>query len=508
MDNKTSKRFEMNKKQFLIYLSFMILPYIVIISAPVFGELNNNPVQSTSLDNIRADLESSNAELRKGAALILGKLQKPEAREMLLSLLEDPVVEVRRAALFSIKEQIHLLNYGAYKYLLSKLNDPDHEIRRMISGSIQKIITYLYRFNLGRPFNLDPSTTEIIINHLQDADPIVRENLLKNRNILRINIPEPVYLDLLEDSETQIIRLALYDLRKYPWSKRLEHIIFNLAKDQEKESLHMDIIQRLIYVPSDKFIRKVIEVFVQSGNPDIKRKALLFRFKRYPECRTVDGQNIVQLILETNNILADHVKRELYQIRSTGLQALTIYQSLSSHPDDEIRLTIWKLLFSYKEMINDMEYIINALKDGDHDVRDYAAEMIDKLNIVIPVEYLKSLSLSSHDDIRLFVLQQIKKIKEVGWDDIVFDLLIDDDLHVRKNAIDVVIQKKIDGWEQIMKQTLLDENIQISYYAMELLLNKRSEGLAILEEFVEENADATIIGVIKTKLNLCIGNSK
>ena len=495
----------MIRKQILMFLTYLTLTLsscIVIYTVTVFGATNNAPIQNRSLDNIKADLESDDPELRKGAALILGKLQKPEAREMLLALLDDPVVEIRRAALFSIKEQIHLLDYGAYEYLLSKLDDTDHEIRRMISENIQKIIMPLNRLNINRPFSLKPSITEIVINHLQDTDPIVRENLLKNKNFLRINIPEPVYLSLLVDNELQIVRLALYDLRRHPWSKQLEDIILKIAQDYEKESLHMDLIQRLNNVKSDNAKKRIIEVFVESENPTIKRKALLYRFKHYPDHRTVDGRNIIQLILHTDSIPKDQIRQELNRIRSAGLQALTVYQGLASHPDDSIRLIIWKLLSSYMETFYDMELIISGLKDDAQDIRDYVAKMIGKLNKVIPVAYLRPLSLSTNADTRLFVTLQMKKIKKGDCDDIIFGLLIDDDLYVRKNTIDVVIEKKIEGWEQIMKQTLLDENMQISRYVVELLLNKRPEGLSILEEFVKENTDASISGVIQEKLLL------
>ena len=166
------------------------------------------PIRTSKMETLRKagdDLRSAEEGLRVGAAKLLGKYPGSTSASMLVGALDDPSALVRRASIVSLTEQANngypLFDRSLLEKIFSKLDDQDVEIRREVSAMIPRLAGGLMRSSMeaveinGRKVyrtvsaSLRPDLFSMAQRAMLDEDAIVRQNMLKYYQYLRVSLP-------------------------------------------------------------------------------------------------------------------------------------------------------------------------------------------------------------------------------------------------------------------------------------------------------------------------------
>jgi HEAT repeat protein len=161
------------------------------------------------------DMQSDNAELRRGGVMLLGKYPgQPRVMDGLVAALDDPDTGVRRAAAVSIIENIGQVNTVQARRVLLSLGDPDKEVRVAIATWLPQVILRALRAN---PLNQNAlvlgneleAVRQPVLAALSDSEPLVRRKAVESLQYLMGPLPPERLIPLFEDSDAQV-RLAAY----------------------------------------------------------------------------------------------------------------------------------------------------------------------------------------------------------------------------------------------------------------------------------------------------------
>ena len=153
-------------------------PTIIPINpAGVAGISSESPsTLSETLAQAAVDLKSPKEELRLSAAKLLGKYHTVQAGTLLVSVLGDSSIKVRRAAVRSLLENRAFHGRADAEKLMAMLGDEDVEVRREISKAIPilrsrlSLSTTVTRIINGRPittsvpYRLTPQMAQVVTN--------------------------------------------------------------------------------------------------------------------------------------------------------------------------------------------------------------------------------------------------------------------------------------------------------------------------------------------------------
>ncbi|MEC8355689.1 MAG: hypothetical protein VXZ37_03645, partial [Verrucomicrobiota bacterium] len=177
--------------------------------------------QSQTIQKAGEDLRQGVEGVRIGAAKLLGKYPGTTSSILLVAALDDSSALVRRASMVSLAEHSSngypLFDRSLLEKVFSKIADQDVEVRREVSAMIPSLVGGLMRPKMemieinGRkvyqslPPSLRPDLYALALEALLDEDAIVRQNLLKYYQYLRISIPVLTFEKLLNDSDQGVL---------------------------------------------------------------------------------------------------------------------------------------------------------------------------------------------------------------------------------------------------------------------------------------------------------------
>ena len=152
----------------------------------------SDPAHKTDVASLLNDLKSNQAEVRRMAALKLGKTQDSRVVETLISALRNSESQVRAAAAWSLGE---LGDARAVEPLIYLFRDNDEDVRMTAASSLspelsafalEPLINLLSNLTESSQVRVtaawalfeikDPAALDILIDNLKDIDPEVRRS--------------------------------------------------------------------------------------------------------------------------------------------------------------------------------------------------------------------------------------------------------------------------------------------------------------------------------------------
>ncbi len=461
------------------------------------------------------DLRQGEEGARVGAAKLLGKYPGTSTSISLVGALEDPSPLVRRAAIVSLAEHAGV-GYPMYELSLlekvfSKIGDQDVEVRREVSAMIPRLAGGLMRSRMevvevnGRkvyrsfPASLRPDLYEMAQKAMLDEDAIVRQNLLKYYQYLRVNLPMEIFEKLLKDTDQGVLLTALSQLSSNAREPRIIRRIEELAEHADR-----GIRLKVIAVSRDcnrydfryrSILRKM------TGDKDLEVASMAaVELARLGERLTSPViERIKEYLLSARGMTAQ-VTTILYAVSAMGEDGVGIYRALTNHSSSRMRTVAWQRLLNLTSGWKNPSLWLPAMEDKDKAVRDAVLVSLRGRVAELNDSQMSALTLSKYSDVRVFAGQCLLTASEDSVRDLGFELLIDEDEVVRSTAIRALGARKLPGWHKVMSRSLLDENYVVQRAAMDALLADRAEGIPILREHLARNPDSKINSLARTEL--------
>jgi hypothetical protein len=476
------------------------------------------PARTSKTETLRKagnDLRSEEEGLRVGAAKLLGKYPGSGSALMLVGALDDPSALVRRAAIVSLAEQANngypLYDRSLLEKIFSKLDDQDVEIRREVSAMIPRLAGGLMRSSMeaveinGRkvyrtvPSTLRPDLFGLAQKAMLDEDAIVRQNMLKYYQYLRIIMPASSFEKLLNDKDQGVLLAALNRVSVHARDPKVISRVEQLSKHPSKGiRLKVVDVARDCNRHNAKY-RSLLRAMTQDQDPEVTSMAAveLARLGERLPSATID--KIKKYLLNARGMTAQ-VTTILYAVSSMGEDGVNIYKSLTSHSSSKIRTIAWQRLLSLTSGWKQPSTWLPATLDQAKEVRDTVLMNLRGLVGPLSPKQMSGLVASPYADVRIFAGQCLVSAPEESVQEFAFELLIDENEIVRSTAIRAVGGRKFTGWLKIMSRSLLDDNYAVQRAAMDVLLSDSKEGVPALRDHIAKYPSSKISSLARNEL--------
>ena len=475
-------------------------------------------VRSSQAETVRKageDLRFGEEGTRVGAAKLLGKYPGSLSATMLVGALDDQSPLVRRASMVSLSEHANngypLYDKTLVEKVFSKLGDPDVEVRREVTTLIPRIVSGLMRGGMevveinGRkvyrsvPSNLRPDLYQLAIRAFSDEDAIVRQNLLKYHQYIRVSLPASTLVNLLGDPDQRVQLEALGRVYSNASQRAVVDKIEELSTHSDK-GIRLKVVD--VARDSNRYhpaYRGILRSMTKDEDPEVTSMAAV-ELARFGERIAGDViERIMQYLLAARG-MSSQVTTILYAVSAMGKDGAQVYRALTEHSSSKMRSIAWQRYLSLSSGWQNPELWLPGMADRDKGVRDAILMSLQGRVKALNMEQLGKLVGSPYSDVRIFAGQSLMTADQEAFDQYGFDLLIDEDTVVRSTTLRAMGQRRVAGWVRIMSRSLLDDDYIIQRAAMDVLLTDRQEGVKALSEYVSKNPQARISALARVEL--------
>jgi len=472
--------------------------------------------QSETITQAGEDLRFGKVGERVGAAKLLGKYPSQYSSAMLVGALDDQDPLVRRSAMVSLTEHARngfpLYDTALVEKVFSKLGDPDVEVRREVSSMIPRLSSGLTRskvemveINGNKQFRTLPGSMRSDLKVLSaraflDEDAIVRQNLLKYHQYLRIAIPPDALVRLLSDSDLGVLLEALGKI----YSNASHPVVVNKIKDlatHTNKGIRLKVID--VARDSNRYhpdYRSILRSITKDPDSEVACMAAV-ELARFGETLSSEVVNNIKDYLLNARGMNSSVTTILYAVSAMGKDAIAIYSALTKHSSSQMRGVAWQRYLNLVKGWDKPEFWLPALNDRDGGVREKVLLSLRGRVSQLDVDEVKVLVGSKYSDVRIFAGQSFLSAEKEAIDQYGFDLLIDENSIVRATTIRAMGARRLPGWLKIMSRSLLDDDYVIQRAAMDALLGDHKEGLEELKKYVVKYPQSRISSLARAELN-------
>ena len=481
----------------------LLLPLMgqIVSSQPIRTDQSQ---QQATIDRALVDLQSGNPEIRKGAVMLLGKYEATEAKNGVLGALSDMDGAVRFAAVVSVLERRSFDSVTEVEAVMHALDDTEVDIRRSVSTSIGRLAgtrsqilnrqsILVNRGLVGQSLMLPIPIQLKIVNAFLDTDVVVRRNMISRYNYLGINIPQEIFVRLLQDEDLEVRSLVL------PLAARhLEFPLFvekaAVVADDESPILRLSLIRELYPRSALKPIQ-LLEKLTQDSDPEVATSAELQLFNNAPHLQLykalVERFNRGELNANQSERLVQLVER----LMETEERDRFLLQFLES-PDEAVRVAAVRHFFQLGLVESHPDKSVAVLEDPSSNVRSQAVSYYRRYRDKVPSPDWGVWLESEFKDVRLALVRLATGLPREEAGELLFDLLLDDEIDVRAEALTMYSLLRLDGFEKMLEMTLGDESVVIQKRAVQNILQLMGEpGRALLEDYVKDEGAATPLSV-------------
>lgn len=471
--------------------------------------------EAQTVERAADDLRFGEIGERVGASKLLGKYPSRQTSLMLVGALDDQSPLVRRSAIVSLAEHASsgfiLYDTVLVEKVFSKLGDPDVEVRREVSSMIPRLSSGLTRnrvemveINGNKHFRTLPGSLRsdlqvLATNSFLDEDAIVRQNLLKYYQYLRIPLPVDSLVVLLSDSDLGVLLEALSKIS----SNASQRVVVNKIKELANHT-NRGVRLKVVDVARDSNryhpeYRSVLRSITNDQDSEVACMAAV-ELARFGErlSSTITGR-IKQYLLSARGMNSS-VTTILYAVSAMGSDAIEIYSALTEHSSSKMRSVAWQRYLNLVKGWDNSEIWLPALKDRDKGVREKILLSLRGRVSELAVGEVGALVESKYSDVRIFAGQSLLSAEKKALDEYGFDLLIDENSIVRATTIRAIGARRFPGWVTIMSRSLLDDDYVIQRAAMDSLLGDRQEGLEVLKKYIAKNPQSRISSLARVEL--------
>ena len=471
--------------------------------------------QSQTIQKAGEDLRQGEEGVRIGAAKLLGKYPGTTSSILLVGALDDSSALVRRASIVSLAEHSSngypLFDRSLLEKVFSKIADQDVEVRREVSAMIPRLVGGLMRAKMemieinGRkvyqslPASLRPDLYALALEALLDEDAIVRQNLLKYYQYLRISMPVSTFVKLLNDSDQGVLLTALSRVSS---NARDSQIIGRI----EELALHPSRGIRLKVVDVardcnryDSRYRGVLRTMTEDSDLEVASMAAVELARLGERLPSPVLEKIKSYLLNARGMTAQ-VTTILYAISAMGQDGVEIYRVLTDHSSSRMRTVAWQRLMGLTSGWKDPSLWLAAMKDKDKGVREAVLNNLRGRVGVLSLEQMRALVTSSYSNVRIFAGQCLMTASAESVQEFGFELLIDENEVVRSTTIRAMGVRKSPGWLKVMARSLLDDHYAVQRAAMDSLITDRKDGVPVLLEHVAKYPTNQINSLVRAEL--------
>ena|GEM_PF-435801 len=480
-------------------VQFQSTPRIVPISpSGVPGAASESPSTiAETLAQASADLKSPREELRVSAAKLLGKYQSVQAGALLVSVLDDASVKVRRAAVRSLMENTAFHGKADAEKLLYMLKDEDLEVRREISKSIpilrsrlsfSSTITRVINgraITTSRPYSLPPEMAKVVTDALSDPDGLVRQNVLKYYSYLNLPFSASLLDKLLGDPERGVVETAMSRIRMVPRTPAIFARI-KVISQSEDTGLRRKLVSSLRGI-NDPEVLNIYNTLTKDPDPYVRIMAAVSLVGAGKELPAGTIENVKNFLMQVDSSNTQ-VMSLFYSVSDFGEPAAReIYTVLTKHKNSSLRRSAWQRVLNYDNGWNNSNAWLPVMEDSDKRVRQSVSQTVQANLAPVPVESIEDLITSEFSDVRVLAASLLARHGSEIISDLMFDLLIDEEPDVRRAILQTLYNKRVEGWQNILQKSLSDDDSGIQRTAAYGLLSDFANSQHLLRSWVSRN---------------------
>ncbi len=457
---------------------------LAILFALGTAALAEEPLRETEAQTIARclqELRSNDPEVRRRAALVIGKYVTPETQDALIRCLGDADARIRQSALVSLCEE-HRVPTEAREAVLSLLKDPEVQIRRLAASLLPELVLFgpVIRPGIaGR--TMEPALVAAVNHALGDEDASVRKSALRVATyfpeMLDASRLEPFFTS--EDVELKTLALQSYAMQRVN------------AKDALKK------VVPLVEDPSAEVRTALARVLNMLGTATIPQ---LYKLSKDEEATVVS--EALKGLLRMDRQMGTRLLLERLSSPDTPLsikQALLPLLHNSSHasPDllqgflqdgpDALRLPAYRELITGRYGKMEMDFYLGCLANPDPMVRQLASNTVTSRLPNLSLPQFTKLASNPNPDIRELAVKLVRRVPaSLQRNELLLDLCADDATDVRVAALKQLALLRPQGWLDILTATFEDDNPRIREAAAEALCfaPRTPETLRLLNEYL------------------------
>lgn len=414
-----------------------------------------------TVDKCLQELQSPNVELRRRAAMLIGKYDTVETRRALIKCLQDTDSQVRQSALVAFTENAYIPP-EAKQWIYKLLADENVHLRRLSSSLLPQLYLGMGQAIFTRRANnepLSPEAARLITNALQDSDASVRKNvLMAAKYFYGILDADKVTAFFQDDAEEmRVMALQTYSRMECPNTERIIKLS-TLLKDPSPKV-------RLQLVPALTSCGQpacdALKTLTQDENQDVRIEAI----RRYAMMRGEGALPLLAAAIEDTSI--PQAKRaELCRLLAIyPNDASELIVRLSKSKDELLQAEAIRLLTMQSnaklaaENNIDSKFFMELLASPSADVRNYSINWLKKNASKQTPEELRRIFSSQYPDVRIFVMFLIcKQPKNEKLEELLLDGCIDDVSAVRMSALHAVREYRISNYIEVLIASLDDDD--------------------------------------------------
>ncbi len=448
---------------------------LMLLMCLAVGFLNAEQLsEDQTIARYRKELSANQpVEVRRRAALIIGKYPRAMATAALIAALDDTDAVVRRNALVSICENnAHLRLAGMA--VLRRLTDDDVTVRRLASSVIPQSLgvfisgdayispnAQITAGSRKRSASEAEETQRLLTAALNDSDDAVRRNALLGIRYFPGIFDHATLEKFIDSTDAEIwsIALNLYALRsdapQDAIRKRLEE---RLAKtnDTSQRRIILNIVRSTKLAVAEPLLR----LLLKDESSQIRAEALIELCRRSND----SDSTLTELLVAT--VRANDVALETRAQAMTALARISMDDvrrfSLDETLPGIVRSSAWKCRRQEKVA---PDVLIGALcKEPYAQCRKILLNMLRRDVAAFTPEQWQQLQMCEYDDVRHDALEMALgfAIDDDRRAELARDALLDDSTRVRKIAIKTIGRIKPNGWIDDMLATLEDPDDELA----------------------------------------------
>ncbi|MBH53389.1 MAG: hypothetical protein CMI18_03465 [Opitutaceae bacterium] len=486
---------------FVVLLSWWTSGGTVFFQTEASEENGAQLTHEETITKALQDLGSGNVDTRVGSIMLLGKYKDSLALNGVIRGLSDNHVRVRRAALVSLIEIQAAMPPHAVEKILLLLNDEDAEIRRMVSSSLAMLVNIWNTYSRGsqlipiRP-SLPLQVRQRVINAFLDDDVVVRRNMLSYYFFLRVQLPEPILISLLEDEDDMVrleaLRLAIRITRFTTIMKQADR--FSEDSLQSIRLLFTNMLGNQLTSEAIEWLERLQE----DSDPEVVNEASLSLFRIAPTLRVarrLTDQVLVRKFNEEQGITF------IQSLSILGESAQPLVERLMESDNPAYRLEALRIFLSYADLKRDQRQIETLANDKSDRVRMHVMNFLRAQRDKVPPQLIEGLSYARDEKVRETALALTRYFSDDGAQPLLLDFLIDEQSRLRMLALDELVRRAYSDVREILHLSLDDSDWLIQRRAVSHLIGLHDpEELNYLKGRVEENPKQPLSLYIKDQM--------
>lgn len=461
------------------------------------------------------DLQSEDVDVRRRAAMVIGKYETPVAQDAVIRCLSDPDDRVRQTALVSVSEQ-KIIPPASRGPVLRMLTDDNVHIRRIASSLAQQVlgmsgviiggsVRVMGRLTIngvpqpgpvgGSRGGLDEESKACLNRALGDPDLTVRKNVLALYPWVRGVFEEERLAQALADEDREIRALALRAVVGSLPPEKAAALVEGLAADPAP-AVRKELASGLSALRP----HGAEALYQLSEDPDagVRTEATLVLARRRDE----RALPLIAKFVADESIPADMRTRAVPYLSQWGDEGAGLLTQLAASESLSLKEAAVLALGSVRtEAKPPVSFFLDMLESPSTALRAAATRALQQRARELTPTMVANLARNRHADVRKGAVQLAGRLPAEGQADLLMDLLLDDDIGIRSLAIRQICLLRIPGYLTLMEQSLKDPSVEIQKAAVEgLLLRRGAEGQEALKGFLATCKNADLAEYVRLRL--------